>query len=296
MRALTQLLVVTCLILAGLGCSGSYSPVTYTEADTDANTSLTVNTAGAVMQVSPALFTDFTDAQFMGLYLDNLNWVASIASGTGGNLFKIENLALSSTYPGDNGTGYLSMTVRANVKEGAEITTFREKEYHYGTYMTRLKPSPVAGCINAFFTKNFTGFNDEIDIEFLTNTFGGGKGQVEFTLHPHVGASGSQYHRVINLDFDPSQAFHEYGFEWTYAQIEYFIDGKSITTFKRSEGAPIQTHPGTMMYNVWVSANPAWGGGPPTQDATMVVDWCKFWPEGTSINDEPEIVQFQAKQ
>lgn len=295
MRTLTGVLVTACLVLAGLGCSGSYRPVTYTETDDGSGSSPSVLAGGPALQAAPTLFTDFTDAAFTALYLDNLNWVASIATGTGGNSFKLENLVLSATCPGDNGTGYLSMIVRANKKEGAEITTYRYKNYHYGTYLTRLKPSPVPGCINAFFTKNFTGYNDEIDIEFLTNTFGGGKGQVEFTLHPHEGVSTYQYHRVINLAFDPSQAFHEYGFTWTYDQIEYFIDGKSITTFKRSEGAPIQTHEGTIMYNVWVSGNPAWGGGPPTQDATMVVDWCKYWPEGTGINDEPEIVQFQAR-
>ena len=48
------------------------------------------------------------------------------------------------------------------------------------------------------------------------------------------------------------------------------------------------------MMNAW-TGNANWGGGPPTQDASAVYDWVKFWPGVDKIPEEASGVRWQIK-
>jgi beta-glucanase (GH16 family) len=181
------------------------------------------------------------------------------------------------------------MTVPANTMGGAEIKTFRKKDYHFGLYECRMKCSNTPGVVQAFFWQADGGNNSgEIDIEFLTKEFGSGTGKVHFTTHPKPANQGHfdpRHQQIIDLDFNPADAFHVYGFHWTEQVLTCYVDGDSVCVFNKSEGAVIPNVPGLIWLNTW-TGNPNFGGGPPTADATQIFDWVKFWPEsGTGIQD-----------
>ena len=195
----------------------------------------------------------------------------------------MDNLELTSTCAGDTGHGYIHMTVTANKLEGAEIITFRKTDYYYGLYEARMKLSSVPGVVDAFFWQSYPNDGQtvqEIDIEFLTKEFTSNSGSFHAVVHPRgdLGYFDPRHQQIPQLDFNPAADFHVYGFHWTYEELNYYVDGELVASFKRSEGSPVPDRPGRIFLNCW-TGSPNWGGGPPTEDATMVIDWVKYWPE-----------------
>ena len=132
--------------------------------------------------------------------------IAGVWYGTGSNELDPARAALTSTYPGDSGTGFLHLTITpsTNPLEGGEIQTLTG--YGYGYYEVRMMPSAVSGGVASFFLIGAPDYREpEFDIEFLLNAHN----QVTFTNHP---GSGTTYY---NLGFDPTADFHTYGILWT---------------------------------------------------------------------------------
>jgi hypothetical protein len=237
------------------------------------------------LPAAPEIHEPFTATAFTGLYYNSLTWVASIAGMTGGCKASMSNLSLSATCAGDTGHGFVSMKVPADSMGGAELITFRKTNYHYGLYEARMKLSPVPGVCDAFFWQSYNAdTTEEIDIELLTNEFTSTTGKVHYCVHPKPAGMGwfdPRFQQIADLPFNPAAAFHVYGFHWTADSLVYYVDGAVTATFTRAGGTRIPSKPGRMWLNCW-TGSPNWGGGPPTQDATMVVDWVKFWPEQSS--------------
>jgi beta-glucanase (GH16 family) len=199
-----------------------------------------------------------------GIWRINGPWI-----GTGGNLIDPTLANLTSQYDGKPG-GYLSLSVAANQLHGSELQSLTLPGYNYGKYESRIKVSSVPGVVDSFFWIQAPNYGPlEIDIEFLTDEFTNNVGKVHYTIHP----SNQTY--VQNLAFNPSDAFHNYGFQWTAGKVEYYVDGKAVYSF--SDSTLNSTAPGFIMMNTW-TGNPNWGGGPPTQKATSVYDWVAFHP------------------
>jgi beta-glucanase (GH16 family) len=77
---------------------------------------------------------------------------------------------LSSTYPGDSGSGFLSLSMAANELRGSEIQTTTLPGYGCGYYETRMKVTSVPGVCASFFWIEAPKYGPhEWDIEFLTN-------------------------------------------------------------------------------------------------------------------------------
>lgn len=239
---------------------------------------------------TPEFYETFTAPSIQGKYYNNFTWTAAIATMSGGCAASVDRLGLTATTVEDTGNGFMSFTVNAGLPlTGAEIVTNRN-DFHYGLYEVRMKISPIPGVVNAFFWQSAGAtIVEEIDIEFLTNESSGSSGIMRCTIHPKPD---NQEHldplhqQLVNLAFNPSDAFHVYGFHWTENLLIYYVDGTEVCRFVRSEGAVIPTLSGYIWANCW-TGNAFFGGGPPTANATMVYDWVKFWPEvGSSISTE----------
>jgi hypothetical protein len=202
--------------------------------------------------------------------------IAGVWTGTGGNVLDPALAKLTSTYAGESSSGFLSLTVKANEMRGSEIQTLAG--YGYGYYEVRMKVSPTPGICDSFFWIEAPSYGSrEWDVEFLTNEpwiSSSSSGKVHYTIHP----SGKSY--IANLPFNPSKGFHRYGFLWTPGKIDYTIDGQLSYSF--TDASLNSSAKGFIMMNAW-TGNPNWGGGPPTQDATTVYDWVKFYAGATSI-------------
>ena len=173
----------------------------------------------------------------------------------------------------------LVLAVPANEYEGAQIETI-DADFHYGYYEARIKASAQPGVVNAFFAYRGADNENEIDIELLTNEFGVNTGKVQFVLHPHEGLALDEYSAVVDLDFNPSSNFHDYGFAWSASSVDFYVDGQLKKAMPLSDGFPVPSRPCKLMLNNWTGGDPDWGGGPPSNSATMEVDWVSFTPQG----------------
>jgi len=156
-------------------------------------------------------------------------------------------------------------------------------EYPYGRWLARLKPSPVPGVLNSMFTmdwdnlktpdKEGDGSHFEVDIEFLTYTFGPGRGKVHLAVH--VPGKSNAFVEDVPLDFNPSDGFRNWGFDILPDKIVWHVDGKVIRSWKRPE--QYKFHPNyEFFFNSWTK--PKWIKGPPEKDAKYHIDWVRFYP------------------
>ena len=181
-----------------------------------------------------------------------------------------------------DGQGHLVQTVLAGEpNRGGSLQTGRE--FGYGRWVARVKPSAVPGLLNSIFTKDWDdlstpdakgdGSKAEVDIEFLTHTFGGKRGEVHLAVH--FKDYDNFWHANFPLDFNPSDDFHEWGFDILPDRVVWHVDGKILHTWHRT--AEYFINPGyEFFFNSWTQKK--WIQGPPAADGEYWIDWVKFYP------------------
>jgi len=106
--------------------------------------------------------------------------------------------------------------------------------YGYGCYEASFKPIAAPGVVTSLFTfagpydNGGNGRHNEIDIEFLGNYLAGPPWYVQLNFWTNDDSYASRNEALISLTFDPAAAYHRYGFKWTAAGIEWFVDGQSV--------------------------------------------------------------------
>jgi len=157
--------------------------------------------------------------------------------------------------------------------DSGEYRTSAEK-YSYGYYEVRMKTAKGAGLVAGFFTyKGVFGekSHNEIDFEVLL------KDPTKVQLNYYYAGTGKndKHVKLIDLGFDASQGFHNYGFIWKKGSIEWFIDGKSV--YKATEDIPqdpcrieVSFWPGTRELSGWLGGVYNGNGG------QVQYDWIKY--------------------
>lgn len=144
------------------------------------------------------------------------------------------------------------------------------KEYGYGSYETRMKAASGNGLVTSFFVYSGiygTSNHHEIDVEIF------GKNPRQVQLNYYVGGKEGKK-VVLDLPFDASQGFHNYGFIWKKDSVEWFVDGISVY---KAEGI-VPSRPGKIMANLWPGTKEVseWLGGIyDGNGATALYDWIK---------------------
>ncbi len=139
--------------------------------------------------------------------------------------------------------------------------------YGYGCYEASFKPIGVPGVVTSLFTfagpydNGGNGKHNEIDVEFLGNH----PQWVQFNFWTNDDAYASRNEYLLNLGFDPTAAFHRYGFKWTASQIEWYIDGIPVYRVQDSPGNPTPKATESLqkiMVNAWPvdETAAAWAG------------------------------------
>ena len=229
--------------------------------------------------ISPTVFQDFNP--WSGNVSPDGIWrIAGTWTGTGGNTLQPGNVSFTNTYPGESDTGFMYLTVPAGSPlRGAELQSLTTPGYSYGYYDARIMTTDVkgGGVVSFFWIEQPNYGSHEWDVEFtLSDSWAGttNPGRVSFTTHP---LDNTQW---VNLGFNPSQAFHDYGFLWTPGRIDFTVDEQIVRTVTDPNLTTDAT--GYIMMNTWSGVS-NFGGGPPSQDATSVYDWVKFYAGATSI-------------
>jgi beta-glucanase (GH16 family) len=180
-----------------------------------------------------------------------------------------------------NGQGHLVQTVLPGEPyRGGSLQS--KREFGYGRWLARVRPPKVAGTVNSIFTKDWDdlttevphdGRKAEVDIEFLTYTFGNGRGQVHLAIH--LLNKSPLWHADVDLDFDPSDNFNVWGFDILPDRVVWHVNGKVIHTWMYTEEDYVD--PGyEMFFNSWT--RDVWVLGPPEQAADYHIDWVRFHP------------------
>ncbi len=181
--------------------------------------------------------------------------------------------------------GYLTLLFINNDGVYLSSAIQTRKEFLYGKWEARLKVSNVPGLLNSMYTIDWDdtsnsssasdGTKQEIDIEFLTNTFSGSTGEVHAAVHAAGKSSSSGDY---NLSFNPSSGFHTWGLEITPDYIQWSVDGTVLVTYTYSQYGIYITAPYQLKFNVWTQAD--WIGGPPESGVTCtyLIDWIQFTP------------------
>jgi parallel beta-helix repeat protein len=132
-------------------------------------------------------------------------------------------------------------------------------------YRASMKLSQTPGTYLTFFNYIWAGGNggekhNEIDIELI-------KSGTTTSAMLTTWYDGVRNYYVYKLPFDPSAAYHLYGYDWYSDHVDFFVDGKLVWTSR----SRIPTQPMYLYFNSWVVKDvPAdHGNGLNTQ----YVDW-----------------------
>jgi len=89
------------------------------------------------------------------------------------------------------------------------------------------------------------------------------------------------HEQIVCLNFDPAAAFHTYGFKWSAASIEWYVDQALVATAFPMQNEPWPTQPGRIMMNLWSGTKcatnwlgPFTYGGPESAE----YDWVRYTP------------------
>jgi beta-glucanase (GH16 family) len=129
-----------------------------------------------------------------------------------------------------------------------------------------MKAAKGDGLVTSFFT--YAGVwgeksHHEIDFEVL------GKDPTKVQINYYAEGEGKkgEHEKIINLGFDASKGYHNYGFKWAKDSITWYIDGKPVFTTR--PGAKMPNKPCKIMVNFW-----------PGVDTPDIIGWLKIFSAG----------------
>lgn len=209
----------------------------------------------AVQSASPAFKEDFT-----GGTLDKTKWFVDTGRAPG-NIDGVNHGTLSAEHV-DLSTGMLRLKLTQSVSGplatsvGAEV---RSKQlFGYGTYVwvaraasTSATPHGQGSAVSGTVTDAFNFINDsetEIDFEYQGQT----PSMLEMTNYSTVSHSQSTSTPIPGAD----SSFHEYKFVWSAAKIEFYVDGKLVSTHTDH----IPSAPAAILINLWGTNSISFGG------------------------------------
>jgi endo-1,3-1,4-beta-glycanase ExoK len=204
---------------------------------------------------SPAFTDDFSDGT-----LDKTKWFIDTGRAPG-NIDGVNQGTLSEDHI-DLSTGMLRLKLTQNVSgslatsAGSEI---RSKQlFGYGTYVwiaraasTSATPRGTGSAVSGTVTDVFNFIDNsktEIDFEYQGQT----PSTLEMTNYSTVSHSKSTSTAVPGAD----NSFHEYKFVWSPEKIEFYVDGKLVSTHTEH----IPSAPAAILINLWGTNSTSFGG------------------------------------
>ncbi|KAK5684043.1 hypothetical protein LTS10_003907 [Elasticomyces elasticus] len=229
-------------------------------------------------QPNPSLTWNSTQGLAWQVQIYNVTSAAS--RGPYGKAAELRNVVLNSQGQG------LELWVRSQVLEGGmlsigEVATART-DVLYGSFRVGMKTTRVNGTCGAFFF--YHDDSQEIDIEILSRQQTNDNNTVNLVLQSPASqsagfnAAGTPGFIPYNLAFNPTTEFHEYRYDWLPGRVDMFADGEWLHSFY--DGVPDE--PGAIHLIHWSNGDPGWSGGPPVEDAVLMVSYVKAYFNSSS--------------
>jgi len=206
--------------------------------------------------VSPPTFSD----TFSGGRLDATKWFVDTGRAPGNIPGK--NRGTLNPKNIDLATGMLRLTLTQSISDGlatSEGAEIRSKQlFGYGSYVwvaraasTSDTPNGVGSAVSGTVTDFFNFINDsetEIDFEYQ----GTSPSRLEMTNFSTVSNSQSTDTPVSGAE----NSFHEYRYVWRADRIEFYVDGKLVSTHTEH----IPSSPAAVLINLWGTNSSSFGG------------------------------------
>lgn len=125
-------------------------------------------------------------------------------------------------------------------------------------------------------------------MEFLSKEFNSTHNLVNLinqtpeSLKQGFDAAGTPGYRKYGLNFNPSDGYHEYRFDWTPDKITYYVDSKAVWNLTYS----VPSANGHLVLNHWSNGDPLWSAGPPKSDSAFTVNYVKAYFNSSDANEE----------
>lgn len=260
-----------------------------------------IPSAPALPSVAPASNATGSDSIFMGNEYSQNNMDGS---PTGGERFMFADWSNGNPFDArwqtDNtefsSNGILSLILDTNgcptacdghPYASAEMRTQNET-FEFGMYEVRMKAAKGSGLVTSFFTYRGThgkADHDEIDFEVL------GKDTSKVQINYYVeGQGGHEY--MVDLGFDASTDFHNYGLSLTPEKLTWYVDGKEVNSVSENPSTPkheLPYRPAKIMINLWPGISVDGWLGPFTyhgQPVTAEYDWIR-WSQNNEKTASP---------
>lgn len=117
-------------------------------------------------------------------------------------------------------------------------------------------------------------------IDFSTGEYQESVNDHEYDLGPRIGRP--EFRRP---GFPDPDAFYEVGVEWHASRLRFFmvLDGAELTLWDFADARLIPQRPSNLLFNVWHPRDhwfgPAGDADYPAGDASMRLDWARYWRE-----------------
>ncbi|GAA5799491.1 hypothetical protein HPULCUR_004907 [Helicostylum pulchrum] len=181
----------------------------------------------------------------------------------------------------------LSVQKESNGKYTSAAVGTKRSDFLYGTYRARMKTSNVEGTVAAFYF--YRNDSCEIDIESLSKHKDPSK--TYFAVQPQIyepdGSASALTNEKHDLEFNPTNDYHEYRFDWTPEAVKFYIDN----TYIREMTTNVPQSPGRILINHWTDGNPFFSGGPPNQDANLRISHLNLFFNSSETKDPPSCTQ-----
>ena len=105
------------------------------------------------------------------------------------------------------------------------------------------------------------------------------------SLQAGFDASKTGTYQRFNLTFDPTEAFHEYRFDFVPGKVFFYADSEIVA---QMNGSAVPSHPGHVILQNWSNGNPLWSGGPPVTDADLTVSYAKAYFNSSDTGQQQE--------
>lgn len=117
-----------------------------------------------------------------------------------------------------------------------------------------------------FLSKDFSASNDSYPVNLVLQSR-------EAAMAGYDAAKTGNFVNV-NLPFDPTEDFHEYRIDYLPGRVFFYADGVVLAEM---DGPAVPSSPGHLILQHWSNGNKYWSGGPPAEDAALVVRYVKAY-------------------
>ena len=207
----------------------------------------------------PAKVPTFSD-RFSGGKLDTSKWIVDTGRAPG-NIPDVNSGTFSPKHV-DLSTGMLRLILNQSISGGLATSVgseIRSKQlFGYGTYVwiaraasTADTPKGPGSAVSGTVTDLFNFINDsesEIDFEYQ----GQSPSTLEMTNFSTVSQSQSTTTQVPGAESN----FHEYKYVWSASKIDFFVDGKLVSTHTQH----VPSAPAAVLINLWGTNSSKFGG------------------------------------